>query len=201
MRNWEKHEAPLILYLKNQHFQLVLKKDGIELPRDWVQAKATDNQSIYKIRGAGAGVGGLHAFRAQSLRFWPQRTPTRSDSVAPKFRLWGKTPPQGARSGSGIDTVLNSPCARKTSAPSDVREKAILGKIGENKRLGSKFGTLFPVSVQEQLTRRWWTCQLCGFQVCVKRNQGKYSEAHGGARRHHLIKAHGVSNYSPPSPQ
>lgn len=25
----------------------------------------------------------------------------------------------------------------------------------------------------------------------MKRNQGKYSEAHGGARRHHLIKAHG----------
>lgn len=134
MRNWEKREATLILYLKNQHFQLVLKKDGIELPRDWVQAKATDNQ---KNSGCWGTVGGLRAFRAQSLRFWPQHAPTRSDSVAPKFRLWGKTPPQGARSGSGIDTVLNSPCARKTSAQSDVREKAIyLERLGKTNGLG-----------------------------------------------------------------
>ena len=79
MRNWEKREAPLILYLKNQHFQLVLKKeDGIELPRDWVQAKATDNQSIYKIRGAGALWGDCVLFELKVFGFGLS-TPTRSE--------------------------------------------------------------------------------------------------------------------------
>ena len=32
----KKLEAPLNLYLKDQRFQVVLTKDGIELPKDWV---------------------------------------------------------------------------------------------------------------------------------------------------------------------
>ena len=37
----KKHDDPIILDLKDEHVQLVLRQDGIELPRDWVQAKSS----------------------------------------------------------------------------------------------------------------------------------------------------------------
>ena len=220
----KKRTFPVILLLKNEHFQLIRKREGHAFPVEWEKSGNTNDAYRIQLRGAGRWWANstprtrrtvkTEDSNSQKLRFWPGQTPSaknvslRSQAgtevsrksattrVSPPLRLWGKTTPKtsGSVASNETDTALGFSVSDKTQ--SRVWTKATPAQTkdsnrGENQQLGPKLGTLIPVSVQEQLTRPWWTCQLCGFQVFVKRNQGKYSEAHGGARRKHLIKVHG----------
>ena len=220
----KKRTFPVILLLKNEHFQLIRKREGHAFPVEWEKSGNTNDAYRLQLRGAGRWWANsaprtrrtvkTEDSNSQKLRFWPGQTPSaknfspRSQArtevsrksattrVSPPLRLWGKTTPKtsGSVASNGTDTALGFSVIDETQ--SRVWTKATPAQTkdsnrGENQQLGPKLGTLIPVSVQEQLTRPWWTCQLCGFQVFVKRNQGKYSEAHGGARRKHLFKVHG----------
>ena len=90
----KKLEAPLKLYLKDQRFQVVLTKDGIELPKDWVlKLKPLATKASMKF-GAREHFGvTAHLLDSQlalqavklghgALGF---ETPPRSESVGPRF--------------------------------------------------------------------------------------------------------------------
>ena len=210
----KKREDPIILYLKDEHFQLVLRQDGIELPKDWVQAKSSGEPIRINLRGAGrfwsdktpskTSAKDSSKSMRKTCRAWSAKTPSRVTSVAgghsaaPTFRLWRKTSlHESERQGDG-STV--APSAYQCANTGDVQFGSAATSQAHPTLPGGKLGTLHPITEEDKRSRPWWTCLHCGYQIYIKLVQGKYSAAHFTARSRHLCKVHGYSK-APPLPR
>ena len=207
--------APIILRLKDQHFQLVLPRDGHELPKEWVAAKDL-GQGPPPVRGAGA---------EEAVRDWSSYTPSPSpckavrDGVSPPIsfadgspvtsggyvgRFWNlHTPEQDPALASGSSTGHPTNYLRLKTKTDPGTVSAVLSAQGTGLSgpLGPKdgeyppgrLGTIVEVTQTELEKRPWWTCNLCGFQVFQLRPGGKYSAAHMSRRVTHLRRVHGIT--------
>lgn len=210
----KKREDPIILYLKDEHFQLVLRQDGIELPRDWVQAKSSGEPIRINLRGAGrlwcdktpSKTSTKKSSRPmrQTRRAWSSKTPSRASSTAdgfsaaPTFRLWRKTSLQESEKPRGDSTM--APSTDQNATGSDFQFGTVATSGDRPKFPSGKLGALHEITEAEKKSRPWWTCQLCGHMIYIKQFQGRYSAAHLKARQRHLCKIHGYSK-APPLPR
>ena len=232
----KKREFPVVLYLKDQHFQLVRKRDGHVFPVEWEKSSNTNDASRLHLKGAGkwwadstpsekgsekkkvnrssTPAASLSSAAGSQLRFWSRGSPSEapvSTHGSPRVRYWKKTTPdQSFVSGraSLADKLAqeheDSGSARSVTAlpprPSEVGGQVSDALFGPGPTPEGRIGTIHELTKEEQMSRPWWTCQLCGFHVFQKWIQGKYCNAHYTHRKRHLLKAHGVKK-PPPLPK
>ena len=70
-------------------------------------------------------------------------------------------------------------------------KKPYLERLGKTNGLGPNSELCFLFQYRSSSPGHGGHVSFVAFRFLLKKNQGKYSDAHGGARRHHLIKAHG----------
>lgn len=232
----KKREFPVVLYLKDQHFQLVRKRDGHVFPVEWEKSSNTNDASRLHLKGAGkwwadstpsekgseekkvnrssTPAASLSSAAGSQLRFWSRGSPSEapvSTHGSPRVRYWKKTTPdQSFVSGRAsladkhAQEHEDSGSARSVTAlpprPSEVGGQVSDALFGPGPTPEGRIGTIHELTKEEQMSRPWWTCQLCGFHVFQKWIQGKYCNAHYTHRKRHLLKAHGVKK-PPPLPK
>ena len=218
-------KPPVILYLRNEHFQLVKKRDGHSIPQDWEKATNSNDSARLRLRGAGK----LWADNTPSQRsristppslksgrkLWEARTPSKSSSGAtqrprkshpaqassykPRASVASASPPRfryWTKSSPGNSAVIvGAPSTSSLLPPQTVALSCSPPKAPKG-----KLGTVYEISLAEKQTRPWWTCQLCGLQIFQKFHNGKYSASHFTHRTNHLKRVHGI-NKAPPLPR
>ena len=233
----KKREFPVVLYLKDQHFQLVRKRDGHVFPVEWEKSNNTNDASRLHLKGAGkwwadstpskkgserkkvnrssTPAASLSSAAGSQLRFWSRGSPSEAAPVSthgsPRVRYWKKTTPDKSFVSGRVSLAdkhaqehEDSGSARSVTAlpprPSEVGGQVSDALIGPGPTPGGRIGTIHELTKEEQMSRPWWTCQLCGFHVFQKWIQGKYCNSHYTHRKRHLLKAHGVKK-PPPLPK
>ena len=180
----KRDQQPIILKLKDQHYQLLLPKDGFNFPSEWINCR-DDGDPPDGLKGAG--------------KAWDTATPTASSKVSScktvRKRGWAVHTPKSQATSKRLCARTSEDSTSNRITPSAAASKTTKGQDGQKLSCSSKPpGSLVTVSEAELLQRPWWTCQLCNFQIFVTKRDGKFSQAHFGERRRHLQRAHGVSD-------
>ena len=166
---------PIVLSLRNDHYQVLRAKPGCSLPAEWTKAVSVCRISDTDVlRGAGSSE------RSVSDSWLP---PVPEDhALDESVSEWLPAPPPPSASDWMPPRVS---CQSETSCGGTSRQVSLSGLEGVRRRLVGKqrvHGTRDLAVMLDHLT---WTCNLCGHTA---RAEKKNLLSH--KRRHHLDRAH-----------
>ena len=198
-------EFPIILFLKDEHFQLIRKKEGHEFPRDWELARDCGEVVDLTVRGAG--------------RMWAENTPSDTpDSPSPatvsvpfcdedvkpkkcwkdlspgnekhsfstpRKRLWGKSTPHSKRACGSDPSGEQSP-SKKSMASCDSNNKQFQLSLTQSiANLDDLVGLDVGNLQSQNHEAKTWVCPVCQTGLTAKT-----SSSLAAAKKYHLDTRH-----------